>query len=186
MWRWKGGNYIKTIRVVVIIAILIITSSFIATAAPQFSSGRGKGVFQLVDSENNPIGEIYFNFRVSDKIHPKHGPLYGYIIFEIDLGPDGVIDEIISLTDIYTINFGYGIIAGLYDGSQCIITGTTSVTNVATEQLVTENIIVRLHDTNNPSDVDYIDFELDSETYNFGEIINGNIFIKIPGSNGRR
>jgi hypothetical protein len=102
------------------------------------------------------------------------------------MGSDGVIDEIISITDISTIDFGYSLIAGLYDGSQCVFSGTASVTNVATEQIVNENMIVRLHDTNDPSAVDYIDFELDSEIYNFGEIINGNIFIKIPGLNGRR
>jgi hypothetical protein len=49
-----------------------------------------------------------------------------------------------------------------------------------------EYLSVRLHDKDDPLDVDRIDFELLSETYNFGEIIKGNILIKIPDFSGHR
>ncbi len=170
----------------VIPAIFFLASSFIVNAAPQFDSGRGKGLCQLLDSENNSVGTISFNFRVSEKIHPKHGPVYGFIEIEIDMENDGIVDTIISLTDIDIINFGYSIIPEWIYGYQCKLEGMASITDADMGYIGDEYIVVKLHDKASTDDFDRIDFQMDTQTFNIGEIISGNISIKIAGFNSRR
>jgi hypothetical protein len=171
---------------VVVLTILILSSSFIVNAAPQSSSGRGKGVCQLLDSEGNLVGSISFNFRVSDKTHPKRGPLYGSIIFEMDTDNDGVIDTIISLTEIFAIDFGYRLVQDWNYGPQCVFNGTAEITTINSEAIDYKEITVKLHDKESQDDFDRIDLEMDSETYNIGDIISGNISIKLPRFNPNR
>lgn len=168
------------------LTILILASSFVVNAAPQFNSGRGRGVCQLLDIEGNLVGSISFNFRVSDKIHPKHGPLFGSIEFEIDADNDGVIDTIISLTDIYGIDFGYTLVQDWNYSPQCVFNGTAQITTINTKATDDKEITVKLYDKESQDDFDRIDFVIDSEIYNIGDIISGNISIKIPKFNTHR
>jgi len=166
--------------------MLILASSFVVNAAPQFSSGRGRGSCYIVDSENNPIGTIFFNFRISEKYHLKRGPMYGFIELEIDEDNDGSIDIIISLNDISTIIFDYDLFEDWGNGFQCLVGGIASINYVNSKSIDNKLISVKLHDKDASEDVDHIGLLVDSELYNIGDLISGNIMIKIAVSSGHR
>lgn len=127
-----------------VISILLAAPCFIlvenVAAGGKYTNASGKGMYEIFDEQDEPIGVAHFDVKVSAIPHQKHG--YGYVKWKIDFANTSYIDIIVKSTSVTVVKISVSAGGGFFaeiDAIAEIIDGNSN-------EVVTTNIKVLLID----------------------------------------
>lgn len=136
-----------------VVSIVLLATCFVfvenVDAFGKWSNGTGKGVYEIYNGEGVSIGVAFFDVKVTEIPHPKHG--YGYVRWKIDFAETDDIDVILESTNITRVTFdivpNWGFLATVEATAEIFYIGSNSVGKADIKVLLKDGTVMSKPDT---------------------------------------
>ncbi len=136
-----------------VVSIVFLTTCFVfvenVDAFGKWSNGTGKGVYEIYNGEGVSIGVAFFDVKVTEIPHPKHG--YGYVRWKIDFAETDDIDVILESTNITRVTFdivpNWGFLATVEATAEIFYISSNSVGKANIKVLLKDGTVMPKSDT---------------------------------------
>lgn len=136
-----------------VVSIVLLATCFVfvenVDAFGKWSNSTGKGVYEIYNGEGVSIGVAFFDVKVTEIPHPKHG--YGYVRWKIDFAETNDIDVILESTSITSVTFdiaqNWGFLATIEATADIIYVSSNSVSTVDIKVLLKDGTVIPKPDT---------------------------------------
>jgi len=150
------------------------------SAGGKYTNASGKGMYEIFKELDEPIGVAYFDVKVSEFPHPKHG--LGYVKWKIDFANTDYIDIIVESTAVTWLYIGLSVEGAL----TADIEAEVEITDGYSNEVITDTIKVLLIDGTILSGSEAFGVEFGNEIYDYvadnNNLIRGNINIVIKNT----
>lgn len=131
-----------------VVSIVFLTTCHIfienVDAFGKWSNGTGRGTYEIFNEAGTSIGIAFFDVKVTQIPHPKHG--YGYVKWKIDFAETNDIDVILESTSITSVTFGivpnWGFLATIEATADIIYVSSNSVSTTDIKVILKEGTVI--------------------------------------------